>query len=203
MVKRKYSDEEEFDVHPQPAVKRIAIRTEFPAQGQMDVEMDDMQSGISPHDSERSSPMFTGQSSIHLALSRASRSQRGPRAYPPTSQTLYPFPVKRDDMDCEDTFSNSPGSSSPINRASTDPVHGHVTNNRHPSNASSIAALQPRTRNTSCACPQIPKLILAQYANEEGKRTMWSHCEGCGAMDMVLGCDGQPTVLFFSNPTTT
>ncbi|PVF93823.1 hypothetical protein CPB86DRAFT_714588 [Serendipita vermifera] len=173
MVKRKYSDEEEFDVHP--VMKRIAIRTEFPAQGQMDVEMDDMQSGISPNDSERSSPMFTG-------------------AYPPTSQALYPFPVKRDDMDCDDTISSSPGSSSPINRASADPVHGHVMNNRHPSNASSIAALQPRTRNTSCACPQIPKLILAKYANEEGKRTMWSHCEGCGAMDMVLGCDGQPVL---------
>lgn len=131
-------------------------------------------------------------------------------AYPPTSQSLYPFPSKRDEMDCDEHVS-SPESSSPLlGKAASDPVHGNVVDNRHPSNASSIAALQPRTRNTSCACvplpfssfflsdglncscSQIPKLVLAQYCNEEGKRTMWSHCEGCGAMDMVLGCNGQP-----------
>jgi hypothetical protein len=55
-------------IEQQPAVKRIAIRTEFPVQGQMDVEMDDMQSGISPQGSEESSPMYAGESSISLLL---------------------------------------------------------------------------------------------------------------------------------------
>jgi hypothetical protein len=173
MVKRKYTDEEELDAHPQPAVKRIAIRTELGVEGQMDVDMDDMPTVETP--SEDSSSFYTG-------------------AYPPTSQSLYPFPVKRDDMECDDSVSaSSPESSSPVlSKSASDPIHANVVDNRHPSNASSINALQPRTRSTSCACPQIPKLILAQYTNEQGKRTMWSHCEGCGAMDMVLGCNGEP-----------
>lgn len=175
MVKRKYTDEEEFDVHPQPAVKRIAIRTEFSTQGQMDIEMDDVPTVETPSDGDGSSPFYTG-------------------AYPPTSQSLYPFPTKRDDMECDEPASaSSPESLSPmLSKAASDPVRGNVMDNRHLSNASSVSALQPRTRNSSCACPTIPKLILAQYSNDEGKRTMWSHCEGCGAMDMVLGCNGEP-----------
>lgn len=178
MVKRKFDDEEEFETITQPALKRVAIRTGFSTQGQMDVAMNDMPSvEMSPANDQM--PSFPGA-----------------YAYPPTSQTLYPFPSKQDDMDCDDAPS-SPDSSigSSLGKSSTDPAHGRVMENRYPSDASSVAAstlLQPRTRNTSCACPQIPKLVLAQYSNEDGKRTMWSHCESCGAMDMVLRCDGQP-----------
>lgn len=181
MVKRKLQEEEEFDAYdalPQPAFKRIAIRTEFSHQnqGQMDVEMDAAEPVETPND--EGSPNFSG-------------------AYPPTTQSLYPFPQKGDDMDM-DGAPSSPESSSPLVRSgASDPVHGHIVDNRYPSNASSVsssAMLQPRTRNTSCACPQIPKLVLANYGNEEGKRTMWSHCQSCGAMDLVLKCDGQPVL---------
>jgi hypothetical protein len=174
MVKRKFDDEEEFETIAQPALKRVAIRTTgFSTQGQIDVAMDEM-------------PMVETPNSDHAPIF--------PGAYPPSSQTLYPFPMKHDDMDCDESPS-SPDSSigSHLSKSSTDPIHGRVIENRYPSNASSISTqLQPRTRNESCACPRIPKLVLAQYTNEEGKRTMWSHCEGCGAMDMVMGCDGQP-----------
>ncbi|CAG7853896.1 SubName: Full=Uncharacterized protein {ECO:0000313/EMBL:CCA67928.1} [Serendipita indica DSM 11827] len=181
MVKRKYSDEEqEFDdSYAQPVHKRIAIRTQAPAnQGQMDIEMgfDDVSAAQTPNDD--SSSIFTA-------------------AYPPTSQSLYPFPTKKDDMDCDDGAYSPETSVSPLSKMASDPVHGQVVDNRYPSNASSIAAstlLQPRTRNASCTCPQIPRLVLAQYANEDGKKTMWSHCTNCGAMDMVLRCDGSPVL---------
>ncbi|KAG8798256.1 hypothetical protein FRC18_008720 [Serendipita sp. 400] len=100
-------------------------------------------------------------------------------------------------MDMDDGTTSSPETSTflQLSKSAADPSHGRIVDNRYPSNASSIAAstlLQPRTRNSSCACPTIPKLRLSQYGNEEGKRTMWSHCETCGAMDMVVRCDGQP-----------
>lgn len=176
MVKRKFDSEEEFETIAQPAFKRVAIRTTgFSTQGQMDVAMDDM-------------PMVETPSSDHTP--------DFPGAYPPTSQTLYPFPTKHDDMDMDESPSSPESLTGPrLSKSSADPVHGSVMDNRYPSDASSIAAstqLQPRGRNASCACPRIPKLMLSQYSNEEGKRTMWSHCEGCGAMDMVMRCDGQP-----------
>jgi hypothetical protein len=66
-------------------------------------------------------------------------------------------------MECDDSVSvSSPESSSPLlSKAASDPVHGNVVDNRHPSNASSINALQPRTRSTSCA--YVVEYILALF----------------------------------------
>jgi len=41
-------------------------------------------------------------------------------------------------------------------------------------------------------CMQIPKLRLSAYPNADGERTMWTHCEECGAIEMIKGCNGQP-----------
>lgn len=34
-------------------------------------------------------------------------------------------------------------------------------------------------------CTQIPKLRIACSAGSHGQRTMWSHCEECGAIEMI------------------
>ena len=34
-------------------------------------------------------------------------------------------------------------------------------------------------------CSQIPKLRMACAAGLNGQRTMWAHCEQCGAIEMV------------------
>jgi len=34
-------------------------------------------------------------------------------------------------------------------------------------------------------CTQIPKLRVACASSSQGQRTMWSHCEQCGAIEMI------------------
>jgi len=34
-------------------------------------------------------------------------------------------------------------------------------------------------------CTQIPKLRVACESNSHGQRSMWSHCEQCGAIEMI------------------
>ncbi|KAI0287449.1 hypothetical protein BC826DRAFT_865209, partial [Russula brevipes] len=34
-------------------------------------------------------------------------------------------------------------------------------------------------------CTQIPKLRVACASSSHGQRTMWSHCEQCGAIEMI------------------
>jgi len=34
-------------------------------------------------------------------------------------------------------------------------------------------------------CTQIPRLRLSSHAGLNGARTLWSHCESCGAIEMV------------------
>ncbi|KAH9983627.1 hypothetical protein BJV74DRAFT_797332 [Russula compacta] len=34
-------------------------------------------------------------------------------------------------------------------------------------------------------CTQIPKLRVACASGSDGQRTMWSHCEQCGAIEMI------------------
>ncbi|KAI0035866.1 hypothetical protein K488DRAFT_42345 [Vararia minispora EC-137] len=49
-----------------------------------------------------------------------------------------------------------------------------------------IGILQPKSsfmHNGNCT--QIPKLRVACSSGPSGARTMWSHCEECGAIEMI------------------
>ena len=132
----------------------------------MDIEMGFENVSAVQTPSDNDSPIFTGKSAfVQFTPSSACSFPAGSRlcfgsdkhltaAYPPTTQSLYPFPTKKDDMDCDDGAYSPETSVSPLSKLANDPVHAYVGDNRYPSNASSIAAstlLQPRTRNTSCA----------------------------------------------------
>jgi len=41
-------------------------------------------------------------------------------------------------------------------------------------------------------CTQIPKLRFSAYPDADGERTMYTHCEGCGAIEIIKGHNGQP-----------
>ena len=62
--------------------------------------------------------------------------------------------------------------------------HRHTSST---STASSIGLLQPASTALQHGgnCTQIPRLRMASHAGIDGKRTLWSHCENCGAIDMV------------------
>ncbi|KAF9484496.1 hypothetical protein BDN70DRAFT_849737 [Pholiota conissans] len=52
---------------------------------------------------------------------------------------------------------------------------------------SQVGLMQPSTSfaHHSSNCTQIPKLKIACASGVNGQRTMWSHCEQCGAISMV------------------
>ncbi|KAI0267079.1 hypothetical protein BC834DRAFT_822972, partial [Gloeopeniophorella convolvens] len=49
-----------------------------------------------------------------------------------------------------------------------------------------IGLLEPRNSLSHHGnCTQIPKLRVACASGTNGQRTMWSHCEQCGAIEMI------------------
>ncbi|KAF6760050.1 hypothetical protein DFP72DRAFT_94017 [Ephemerocybe angulata] len=104
---------------------------------------------------------------------------------------LYPLP-----------FFNESGMVDPNSHA-----FSHYSNNQPPS--PQVGLIQPVSSNfvhhgcvalpqsrdrrkltflTRTNCTQIPKLRMACASGVNGQRTMWSHCEQCGAISMV-DCD--------------
>jgi hypothetical protein len=61
-------------------------------------------------------------------------------------------------------------------------------NNQPPSPP--VGLIQPSSNfaHHGSNCTQIPKLRMACASGVNGQRTMWSHCEQCGAISMVE-CD--------------
>ncbi|KAA1471879.1 hypothetical protein DENSPDRAFT_143240 [Dentipellis sp. KUC8613] len=48
-----------------------------------------------------------------------------------------------------------------------------------------VGLFEPKGNFHHGSCTQIPKLRIACSAGTNGQRTMWSHCEQCGAIEMV------------------
>ncbi|KAI8994075.1 hypothetical protein BD414DRAFT_513687 [Trametes punicea] len=51
-----------------------------------------------------------------------------------------------------------------------------------------VGLIQPRGNSFAHhgqSCTQIPKLRMACAAGPNGRRSMWAHCEECGAIEMV------------------
>ncbi|PPQ98442.1 hypothetical protein CVT24_004121 [Panaeolus cyanescens] len=86
-------------------------------------------------------------------------------AYP--SFDLYPLPF----------FSNDSGSVNPDS-------HNYSQYSRQSS--PQVGLIQPSNFvHHGSGCTQIPKLRIACASGVNGQRTMWSHCEQCGAISMV------------------
>jgi len=65
--------------------------------------------------------------------------------------------------------------------------HNYSHFSRQSSPNSQVGLLQPSSSfvHHGANCTQIPKLRMACASNGNGSRTMWSHCEQCGAISMV------------------
>ncbi|CAA7259235.1 unnamed protein product [Cyclocybe aegerita] len=102
------------------------------------------------------------------SLSNASDSPTSDSSAYPTFD-LYPMPFFRHD-------------------GSVDPdSHNYSHYSRQSSPNSQVGLLQPTSAfaHHGTNCTQIPKLRIACATTVNGQRSMWSHCEQCGAISMV------------------
>ncbi|TEB37529.1 hypothetical protein FA13DRAFT_1752279 [Coprinellus micaceus] len=92
---------------------------------------------------------------------------------PYPSFDLYPLPFFNPQTGMVDTNSHA---------------FSQYSNNQPPS--PQIGLIQPSSGfvHHGSNCTQIPKLRMACASGVNGLRTMWSHCEQCGAISMV-DCD--------------
>jgi hypothetical protein len=183
MVKRKFEDE--VDAPKPQTFKRPSCATRPVNLPSISLDVD-MGTGVTQPQYTFNPVVIEQPSSPYSIPSSATSS------YLPTSQAFYPFPsMDNEVMECDDL---SPISK--LSRTASDPVY----ENRYPSNASTNSTLsnglmQPKDQgygHHGSGCTQIPKLRLSAYPNADGERTMWTHCEECGAIEMIKGCNGQP-----------
>lgn len=166
MVKRKFSDELlTVDAHLQHQAKRhfaeLSVHTST-----MDVDMD------------ASEPLKTTDSSPAHSVAALPPAAQGNISYP--AFDLYPLPSYA--MDCDTAAPTQPVT--PV-----DDVKGvglmqptHVAGSSSNPNAS-MAHVGGSVHGPHCT--QIPKLRMSCSAGLYGRRTMWTHCEQCGAIEMV------------------
>ncbi|KAI0743329.1 hypothetical protein C8Q80DRAFT_1220371 [Daedaleopsis nitida] len=125
-----------------------------------------------------------------VAMSDASMSDLEPLAIP-----THPFHVR---LPSDASYASSATSDSPRNSpfdlypTDTDSYmsvssHGYPDASLNPS-SKSVGLIQPRGNGFTHHgqnCTQIPKLRMACSAGPNGRRSMWAHCEECGAIEMV------------------
>ncbi|KAH9963433.1 hypothetical protein BGW80DRAFT_1438595 [Lactifluus volemus] len=137
------------------------LRLPFPSfQGDTDVAMSDASSDVSPLE-----PMISEQHHVRLdsGASTASSSDDGDApAYP--SFGSHPTPFFGSDGTVDSDPHNSP-------RHSTSPPPQKY-----------VGLLEPKNNFFIMV---IPKLRVACASSAQGQRTMWSHCEQCGAIEMI------------------
>ncbi|CAE6474236.1 unnamed protein product [Rhizoctonia solani] len=105
-----------------------------------------------------------------LASLATTASSHNSPAYPHFD--LYPFPTSGD----ADMIDSDPGFD-PRKQASG-------------RSDSTVGLMQPQTIASDFVhhganCSQIPRLRLASHPGLDGRRSLWSHCIECGAVDMV------------------
>ncbi|KAF8269233.1 hypothetical protein EI94DRAFT_1771331 [Lactarius quietus] len=144
----------------------------FPSyQADADVAMSDASSDVSPVE-----PMTTEPHHIRIdsGLSTASSSDYGdvhPHAHiGPAYPSFNSQP---------NTFFGSDGTVDPDS-------HNFSRYSDSPPPPKSVGLFEPKNNTFHHGnCTQIPKLRIACASGSHGQRTMWSHCEQCGAIEMI------------------
>jgi len=136
----------------------------FPScEADTDIAMSDAQSDVPVLDTVVSEPHHMR---LDSGASTASSDYGDASAYP--SFNFYPNPFFSSDGSV-DTDSHN------FSRYSTSPPP------RKP-----VGLLEPKNSFLHHGnCTQIPKLRVACASSSHGQRTMWSHCEQCGAIEMI------------------
>ncbi|CAE6489391.1 unnamed protein product [Rhizoctonia solani] len=101
-----------------------------------------------------------------LASLATTASSHNSPAYPHFD--LYPFPTSGDGMDSNPAFDSM----------------------KHGRSDSTVGLMQPQTIASDFVhhganCSQIPRLRIASHPGLDGRRSLWSHCIECGAVEMV------------------
>ncbi|KAH8995271.1 hypothetical protein EDB86DRAFT_1189060 [Lactarius hatsudake] len=137
----------------------------FPSyQEDADIAMSDASSDASPLE-----PIITEQHHMRLdsGVSTASSSDYGDAPALPS----FSFPPN--------PFFGSDGTVDPDS-------HNFARYSVSPPPQKSVGLLEPKNNSFHHGnCTQIPKLRVACASGSHGQRTMWSHCEQCGAIEMI------------------
>ncbi|KAI0044347.1 hypothetical protein FA95DRAFT_1497229 [Auriscalpium vulgare] len=119
-------------------------------------------------DASSASPVTPEQHHLRLDSNSSTTSTGStPASYPVFN--LYPNPF----------FASTGG-------VDTDPYA--FTRHTPPPSQKPVGLLDPKNsllHHGLVACTQIPKLRMACQSGTNGQRSMWSHCEQCGAIEMI------------------
>ncbi|KAG8744444.1 hypothetical protein FRC10_010114 [Ceratobasidium sp. 414] len=156
-TKRKFDDCEEVSSEACTPTKHTKVAPVTNAIITPDVDMGGMDDAPSPAPS---------------LASLATASSQGSPSYPHFD--LYPFPSFGGDADMMDP--------------SADPRKAFASS--HSRSDSGIGLLQPQSMSGDIVhhginCSQIPRLRMASHPGLDGRRSLWSHCIECGAVEMV------------------
>jgi hypothetical protein len=179
-LKRKLSrDDDDEDRRDYAPTKHVKLAT--PSADSNDMAMSDAGMNVVPF------PTFATPAYSQLAINTSSTSDRSPNnsisslpsasplsAYP--AFDLYPEVETPMDVDMESASSTHHHSSSisSINSATSS----------SPTMTSGL--LQPvMSLQHGGNCTSIPRLRMSSHKGIHGTRTLWSHCESCGAIEMV------------------
>jgi len=155
-AKRKFDDCEEPSYEAYIPIKHTKVAPTTEAIVTQDIDMDDDAPSPAPS----------------LASLATTASSQGSPAYP--NFDLYPFPSYGGDADMMDS--------------EFDPRKSFAsTSSRSDSN---VGLLQPQSMSGDlihhgASCSQIPRLRMASHPGLDGRRSLWSHCIECGAVEMV------------------
>ncbi|KZV82137.1 hypothetical protein EXIGLDRAFT_702935 [Exidia glandulosa HHB12029] len=160
MVKRKFSDE----------LLDTSAAVQFPRQAKRQFSYNDLPSATMDVDMamDCDASAHTSSSTPEQSPTALPAQGEAPSQYP--AFDLYPLPSFA--MDCD---------------------MGMQTNNTQPTTPvddAKVGIMQPTTAHVGGSvhgphCTSIPKLRLSCSAGLMGRRTMWTHCEQCGAIEMV------------------
>ncbi|KAG9018078.1 hypothetical protein FRB90_012374 [Tulasnella sp. 427] len=181
-LKRKLSrDDDEDDRNDYARTKQVKLAS--PSVDSNDMAMSDAGMNVVPF------PTFANSfpTSSHLSITTSSTSDHSPNysiASLPSASPLSAYPAfdlypevetpMDVDMECSPSAHHHSSSVSSINSTtSSSPTMAH-------------GLLQPVTAlQHGGNCTSIPRLRMSSHKGIHGTRTLWSHCESCGAIEMV------------------
>ncbi|KAG8943043.1 hypothetical protein FRC04_003254 [Tulasnella sp. 424] len=179
-LKRKLSrDDDDDNTRDYAPTKHFKLAT--PSADSNDMAMSDAGVNVVPF------PTFATSSPTHLAINTLSTSDRSPNysiSSLPSASPLSAYPAFDLYPELETPMDVDMESSSSTHHHSSSISSINSTNSSSPTMMAGL--LQPVTAlQHGGNCTSIPRLRMSSHKGLHGTRTLWSHCESCGAIEMV------------------
>ncbi|KAG9008504.1 hypothetical protein FRB94_013117 [Tulasnella sp. JGI-2019a] len=176
------SDEQEYTMDRRLSFKHIKLGDQAAAMNE--IAMSDAQSYVPfPTMTRRSS---SSGLSIYTNVFPSPNYTLSSLQYPNTPASCYPTFELYPEVDAAMEVDNINSADSPLQMNDN---HHHQHSSSTDSTNSPLGLLQPAMGSTALQhggnCTTIPRLRLSSHAGLNGSRTLWSHCESCGAIEMV------------------